>query len=136
MRNALATIAKPPSLPPSEAITVWWQVKFGNTVVAVSSVTGAEIASLVAISDDMNRKQEKSFVWDNVEYSRNGASLDIRVGGAPLNMKGRYNVATNSFLAQGGDGASILKDKPQRDLGITVLDAVIEEISARTSSSQ
>lgn len=109
---------------------------FGNTVVVVSSVTGAEIAGLVAGSDEINRKQQKSFVWDNLEYSKDGTSLDIRIGGAPLNMKARYDVATNSFLAQGGDGALIFKDKPQRDLGVTVLDVVIDDISARTFSSQ
>jgi 5'-nucleotidase len=30
--------------------------------------------------------------------------LDVRVGGAPLELERRYRVTTNSFLAEGGDG--------------------------------
>ena len=52
---------------------------------------------------------------------------DIRVGTEPLDPEALYRVATNDYLASGGDDLSIfLAAVERRDLDLLVRDALIE----------
>ena len=54
----------------------------------------------------------------------------IAVGGTPLDPRGVYQVATNSFLRSGGDGYTMLRDQAQDpyDAGPGVADIVAEAV--------
>ena len=47
----------------------------------------------------------------------------ITLGGAPLDPAGRYRVTVNSFLADGGDGFTVLTEGAERLGGVLDLDA-------------
>ncbi len=62
----------------------------------------------------------------------NGHARDIRVGGAPLDPKERYSVATLNYLFQGGDGYTIFAGaQAWEDTGLTVRDAFTELLRRR-----
>ncbi|MCE9592921.1 MAG: bifunctional metallophosphatase/5'-nucleotidase [Planctomycetes bacterium] len=80
---------------------------FDNTVVSFE-LSGADLASVV-------RRATEGATHGGLEYSglvvrarRDGAGklglVSIEIGGRPLEPGARYRVATNSFLADGGDG--------------------------------
>ena len=83
---------------------------FNNTLVAVT-LTGADIAAL--LDQEFTRpepymlqvSQSMSFAWRKGPTGM-GAVVpgSIVIGGKPLDPKANYRVATNSFLADGGDG--------------------------------
>jgi 2',3'-cyclic-nucleotide 2'-phosphodiesterase (5'-nucleotidase family) len=65
--------------------------------------------------------------------------LSIKVGGAPLDDNKSYRVATNDFLARGGDGYTMLRDAtpllPAADaplLSMAVIDHVKQLGTVRT----
>ncbi|HIF06385.1 MAG TPA: hypothetical protein EYQ64_05380 [Gemmatimonadetes bacterium] len=52
------------------------------------------------------------------------------VGGQPIADGDTYSLAVSNFLAEGGDGLSILTDLPREDIGVTTLDALIWHLQA------
>jgi 5'-nucleotidase len=55
---------------------------------------------------------------------------DVRVGGAPLDLAGRYRVVVNGFLASGGDGFAVLKGGADRARGGNDLEALVAYLSS------
>jgi 5'-nucleotidase len=53
-----------------------------------------------------------------------------RPDGRPVRDEDSITLATNDFLAEGGDGFLSLVDVPREAMGITVLDAVVEHLRA------
>jgi 5'-nucleotidase len=50
---------------------------------------------------------------------------DIRINGAPLDLDGTYELATNNYIAHGGSGFSMLKrNTTQIDTGVSIRDVV------------
>jgi len=85
---------------------------FDNTVVTME-LTGDELAALLA-AGLVRGRQPLEIDGAHYRYEVKGGErrlLDIRVGGEPLEPSSRYRVATNSFLAGGGDGMVGLRDK-------------------------
>ena len=75
-----------------------------------------------------------------VEYSPSappGARVrSLACGGRGLDPRGSYKVATNSFLAKGGDSyATFLEGRDVKDTGILDRDALAEHLSARSPLS-
>ncbi|WP_106476209.1 bifunctional metallophosphatase/5'-nucleotidase [Phytohalomonas tamaricis] len=55
----------------------------------------------------------------------------MRIEGKPVDAEQLYGVVVNDFLAEGGDGFSVLKDaKTHRDTGISDLEALIAHLTA------
>jgi 5'-nucleotidase len=53
--------------------------------------------------------------------------VDVRVGGQPLDPERLYSVATNDFLADGGDGFAVFKlGRQRRDTQLDLRDLFIE----------
>ena len=78
---------------------------FSNTVV-LFDVTGAELAALV--HEGVTTKKHSGIEFSGMTVRLSGTAPDhgvaaIRVGGAPLDPEATYRLATNSFLAGGGD---------------------------------
>ncbi len=62
----------------------------------------------------------------------NGRAVDILVGHQPLQSDKTYLVATNSFMADGGDGVSVFTEAIERtDLPVLIRDAMIEYIRVK-----
>lgn len=61
------------------------------------------------------------------EDGRDSELLEVRVGGAPLDPKRRYRVATNSFLAAGGDGLTLFAEPKEREVDFVLLRDLAEQ---------
>ncbi|MBP5406366.1 5'-nucleotidase C-terminal domain-containing protein [bacterium] len=60
-----------------------------------------------------------------------GAALEIKIGGQKLDKTKKYKVAFNSFIANGGDGYTILKNiKSKKDTAYLVASVLIDHIKA------
>jgi 5'-nucleotidase/UDP-sugar diphosphatase len=58
-----------------------------------------------------------------------GAALEIKINGQPLKKKKKYKVALNSFLAEGGDGYTMLeKLKTKKNTGYSMPQLLVEYI--------
>ncbi len=57
--------------------------------------------------------------------------VDVRfTDDRPLAADGTYTIAVDEFLAEGGDGYTILRDLPREDVGVKSLDALIAHLQA------
>ncbi|CAG7607931.1 Trifunctional nucleotide phosphoesterase protein YfkN [Paenibacillus solanacearum] len=55
--------------------------------------------------------------------------VEVKVGGQLLDMNKTYRIATNDFVAAGGDGYDMFKDKKAYNTGITLYELMEETIS-------
>ncbi len=58
----------------------------------------------------------------------NGKAKEITIDGKPIDNNAQYIIATNSYLAAGGDGFRILQECEQYDTGLMVRDLMIEYV--------
>lgn len=90
------------------------ELPFGNTAVLLR-LSGADV--LAALENGVSRIEDVngrfpqvsglSFIFDPAKEA--GARIEeVSVGGAPLDLAKMYTVATNNFIAEGGDGYSML----------------------------
>jgi 2',3'-cyclic-nucleotide 2'-phosphodiesterase (5'-nucleotidase family) len=100
---------------------------FPNTVVSFE-LTGAELWQCLA--EALDGKETVRIEVSGLEIllaEREDGRLrldSVRVGGEPLDRERRYSVATNSFLAGGGDRIFVL----ERDLGIVDTGVLIRDL--------
>jgi len=52
--------------------------------------------------------------------------LEVTINGKPLDPDARYQVASIDYVANGGSGAAMLRDKPRRDSEMYLRDVLIE----------
>ena len=111
---------------------------FGNSLVTVS-LTGDQIAALL---EDQFRDSSID-AWDVLQVSRGfsytwdaarpiGSRVDpstITIDGIPVDPDATYRVTVNSFLAEGGDGFTVLKEGTDRVGGMIDLDALVAYFS-------
>lgn len=106
---------------------------FGNSLV-VMSLTGAEIRELLeqqqrggSDSPLMSPSEGLSYRWVRKAPAGQRAR-DIRIQGQPLNDSATYRVTVNSFMAEGGDGYTVLQRGRQRLGGAQDLDAMLAQL--------
>jgi 5'-nucleotidase len=106
---------------------------FGNSLV-VMSLTGAEIRELLEQqqrgspnSPLMSPSEGLSYRW--VRKAPVGQrAQDIRIQGQHLYDSATYRVTVNSFMAEGGDGYTVLQRGRQRLGGAQDLDAMLAQL--------
>ena len=107
---------------------------FGNSLV-VMTLSGAEIRELLEQQERPGREggplmspsSGLSYRW--VRSAPAGArAQDIRIAGRPLEESQSYRVTVNSFMAEGGDGFTVLKRGRERLGGAQDVDALIEHL--------
>lgn len=107
---------------------VFAELPFGNKTVKIE-VTGAQLREALEngfslIEAGAGRFPQVSGM--TVEVDRNAAPgsrvVTVTVGGAPLDPAGTYTLATNDFMANGGDGYAMFVGAPQI---ISPIDAVL-----------
>ncbi|MZR32029.1 bifunctional metallophosphatase/5'-nucleotidase [Sneathiella litorea] len=95
------------------------ELPFGNVTVLLE-LSGADVKEMLEtgvskVEDVAGRFGQVSgvaFTYDKALPS--GARItEVTVGGAPLEMDKIYTVATNDYIADGGDGYAVLKGKKQ-----------------------
>ncbi len=123
-----------------EAFTVQ---PFGNSLVALT-VTGTQIKQLLEqqfmgctqgypATDTAGQPYDRilqvsegfSYQWDSTRAPcQKVITKSIRINGQPLNLKSRYRITVNSFLADGGDKFYVLKKGTNRTGGPQDVDAL------------
>ncbi len=106
---------------------------FPNTLVIVEA-TGAELKQALenGVSQiDQGAGRFPQIAGMSFSYDRSKPAgqrvVEVKVGGQPLDEKKTYKVATNDFIAVGGDGYESL-NKPSFNTGFTLYNVVEEEI--------
>ena len=109
---------------------------FPNTLVVVE-VTGEELKQALENGVGGVEKGEGRFAQISgmsFTYNPNKPAgervIEVKVGGQPLDLNKTYKVATNDFLASGGDGYVSLQ-KPALNTGLTLYSIVEEELIKR-----
>ena len=103
---------------------------FSNALVTMD-LTGAQIKALLEqqwINQPKPRILQVSkgftYTWDNAQSMGEHVLADsIKLNGQPLSMDVTYRVTVNSFLADGGDGFSVLKQGKNLQYGPFDMDA-------------
>jgi 2',3'-cyclic-nucleotide 2'-phosphodiesterase / 3'-nucleotidase / 5'-nucleotidase len=109
---------------------------FGNDVVTLK-VTGEQVRTLLnqQFAADRNRIMSiagLTYTWDN-KYPIGQKVVDIFLpNGQKIDPAAVYTVAVNNFMADGGDGYTILKQGTDRTVLKTDLDTLIDYVKAQT----
>ncbi|MEO0650905.1 MAG: 5'-nucleotidase, partial [Planctomycetota bacterium] len=103
---------------------------FPNTLVRIE-LSGAELSACLARSlvGRGTSRLEFSGMRASVVLDGEGqvASVELSVGGKPLDPDATYRIATNSYLAEGGDGVFAL----ERELELTDTGILLRELVER-----
>lgn len=65
-----------------------------------------------------------------------GRADNIRIGDRPLDLEKSYRLATNDYLANGGDQCEFLRDFEQINTGVLVRDLIIDHIRGLTEDGE
>lgn len=105
---------------------------FGNLIVSIN-VTGAELLAALnnGASDFPNEKgaftQVSGMTYKIDTAKEKGKRVhSVTVGGKPLDLKATYSLATNDFMAVGGDEYTMFKGKAQTGIYGSLDEALIE----------
>ena len=104
---------------------------FGNSLV-VMTLTGAQLKAL--LEQQLKRSNEPTFLQPSTGFGytwRDDAPTgehvsDMRLNGTPIDAQQRLRVTVNSFLAEGGDGFSTLRQGTDTRGGPQDLDAMLD----------
>ena len=103
---------------------------FGNTIY-VMKLKGSQIMKVLEYAATI---QPGKGAWPQISGMtvkvKNGKVVDVKINGKPLDPNKTYIFATNSYLAGGGDGYSMLKEWASQgyDTGFTLSDAIAKYI--------
>lgn len=110
---------------------------FGNSLITLN-LTGAEIDTLLeqqwTVANTMLQVSSGfSYEWDAKAPA--GQRVDIariRLDGVPIDPARVYRVTVNDFLAQGGEGFTLLKQAGERTRGIVDVEALEQYVTAHS----
>jgi len=113
---------------------------FGNNLV-VMTLSGAELKQML---EDQQRPGRASphflipsasmtYTWQ-ANAAHGNRVRDLRLGGLPVDPARDVRITVNSFLAEGGDGVSLLRQGRQRIGGMLDLDALVAHLLATNPS--
>src|SRR5207302_1174814 len=105
---------------------------FGNSLVRMT-LTGAQIVRLLE-QQWRDQPQPRVLQVSGITYAwhperppgQRVDPSDVRIGGQPLDLDRSYGVVVNSFLAEGGDNFTVLRDGTDRLGGPQDLDALAD----------
>ena len=111
-----------------------------NNVLTTMTLTGEEIHGLL---EQQWREEERphllavssgfSYEWDSDKPVGERIDPDsIELDGRPLRMDADYRITVNNFMADGGDGFSILTEGRDRVTGVIDLDALVDYIETNS----
>lgn len=94
--------------------------------VGILSLSGGDILQLIDLSEKKATPEHVGpyLVWAGLDYKKNDGTYDVSLNGKPLESNKIYKVATVDFIANGGDGYTMLKSKEFRTSGKILRDVV------------
>lgn len=98
---------------------------FDNTVVRLT-LTGRRLRELVERVGPRYYVSNLRIERDSLTTQGGEATVLSFPDGTPILDDRTYTVGTNDFLADGGDALTILTELPREDLGVSLLDALVE----------
>jgi 5'-nucleotidase/UDP-sugar diphosphatase len=102
---------------------------FGNSLYVIE-ISGADFMKVLEFTATIAAGQGAMPQVSGVSYTiENGTVKDVLVNGEPIVMDKIYKVATNNYLASGGDGYTTLANHPGYDTGFVLADVVVEYVS-------
>ena len=111
---------------------------FGNSLVTMT-LTGAQIDALLeqqfTAAGNTILQVSEGFTYSWSASAPIGAKVDpasIMIGGTPIDLSASYRVTVNSFLADGGDGFTVLREGTDRLGGDVDLDALVAYFGANS----
>ncbi|OYR62537.1 5'-nucleotidase C-terminal domain-containing protein [Halorubrum ezzemoulense] len=114
---------------------------FGNTTIELE-VSGQTIhdalengvSEVESLEGRFPQVSGMEFAWDLAGDPGDRIDpADVAVGGDPLNLEATYTLGTNNFMADGGDGYSMLPDATRTGAGnTTISQLVIDRIQAQS----
>lgn len=109
-----------------------------NNAVTVIEVTGKDIVDALKFGVDAYPEVAGKFPhvggmsYQILTGGEKNDVVNIVVNGAPIDVTKTYKLATNDFMAVGGDGYDMFKGKPQVTLSGLLSEAVAEHITTLT----
>lgn len=105
---------------------------FGGQLVTMN-LTGRQIAGVLDRAANLSPGSGAFLQVSGVSYRMAaGKAKNVRIAGQPLDEKRSYRVATNDFLAAGGDGYTAFKQGTEYyNTGLKISDVVIDYIKRR-----
>jgi len=100
---------------------------FGNMIYVVN-LTGSEVMRLLQFASGVPAGQGAFPQFGGITFTvENGQVKNVLIQGKPLEMDRVYKVATNDYMAGGGDGYTVLKDNKANgyDTGFVLADALM-----------
>ena len=112
---------------------------FGNTAMTLT-LTGAQIKTMLELQwvnparpRILQVSKGFSYTWDaSKPLGERVMTESMMLDGQPIMPTGTYRVAVSDFLANGGDGQSVLKEGTDRVTGGPDLDAVVAYVGAHS----
>ncbi len=108
---------------------------FGNTLYLLEA-TGEEVMDILEYTATVSAGQGAWPQVSGMTYTIEGETVnDVMINGEPIDLDETYTLATNNYLAYGGDGYSMLEDMEGYDTGFVLADVVqdyVAEISPIT----
>lgn len=110
---------------------------FGNSLV-VMTLTGAQLKTLLeqqgsganaASPRILQPSAGFGYTW-TASAAESSRASDLRLNGTPIDAAASYRITVNSFLAEGGDGFTVLRDGSDRLGGAQDIDALIDYLQA------
>jgi 5'-nucleotidase len=118
---------------------VYEVMPFDNTIV-VYALSGLEVIQLLEQAASDGSFLHASGLRYAIDASRpSGSRITVaaQTGGKPIIPDTVYPVAVNSFMAQGGDGLSMLVGRPDaRETGILIRNALLDRIRAEARAGR
>ena len=109
---------------------------FGNTVFVIE-MTGADLMKVLEFTATISAGQGANPQVGGLTYTiDSGAIRDVMVNGVAIDLDRVYRVATNNYMAAGGDGYASLAVHEGYDTGFVLADVLVEfvrELSPITS---
>ena len=104
-----------------------------NDTVYVAELTGQQIQEVLDYFSESGTGVGGFLQVSGIEMKIfKGTALEIKVGGKPLDKKRKYKVSFNSFIANGGDGYSMLRDiKSKKDTAYLVATLLIDHVTVK-----
>ena len=90
---------------------------------------GGERARVLSVSKGF----AYAYAYDAAARSATVPPASMRLAGKVIDPAKRYRVTVNSFLAQGGDGFTVLRDAPERTEGMLDIEAFAGNITRESS---
>jgi 2',3'-cyclic-nucleotide 2'-phosphodiesterase (5'-nucleotidase family) len=102
-----------------------------ENMVSLLVLSGRQVEDLAGVIARRGGEPISGFAFRIEMAGEERVARDIRVAGEPLDPERRYRLATNDYLANGGDEFAILTEALEReDLPLLVRDAFIEYLRA------